>query len=1014
MKIKVFTVLFAFLISPLAYAQFGKNQVLWEKVEENFYRTAHFDIYHSLDANDPKQMDHFNYIVSYLEASYENLSKELDHRMSETKGRIPIIVYRTHSIFEANHITGPFLPEGVGAFAEPLRNRLVLKVDFLPPLNKTIIAHEMSHIFQFDILSLNFMRVVGGSIGLPQWFIEGGADYLASSFNPYTRDDIRRMQQRGAAANPEKDLPTILALSAGQGNPYSIGSMVFEFIEGRYGKEAANEFLVRGLKEKRLLNILEDISEGEIDSVEKFDQLHRDYWRNLFAKDMIDRPKPYQETDNFKGRTLTPSAHFYPLLSSVLSPDGENVVSISIQKTGIAIVKFPYKEKIEWKKKEEEEEKKDKLDRKIIETWQKPDSKKKVKIQNLTPYFPPKHFEYIIAQRLNVWPNNGTDLDWSDDGTAVAFFARHNRDHALFLIDPETGKILQSIEFPLDQAFTPAFDPTGKEVYFSAAKNITRDIYVVNLETEEVTNLTNSLAFDTAPAISPDGKTLAYVSFVGDFQKLFLLDLATGEKTQLTFNRYNDNSPSFSSDSKTLVYTSERDGRIWNIFTIDIETKETSQWTNFYGGTFTPKFKDDTNKTVYYTAYWQYDQFRSFIYPNFELYEVELKEPVTTFVARDEHESMDWAFRSHESFEYKLDENQILNPEKAPENWHLSGNTAFGGYNTYWGVFGNSTISVSNMMNNNHHIFRFASYGNFFRIIDYSHINQKRRTAWGYGVFSRKLPLNYLYYNLSEGAARQFILNQTVAKEVGFNVFSQYPLNKFNRVEILFEAKKTSFTTFAADPSGFSDLPDVTENDISLFNLFREADNTSLAFSASYVRDTVYYSQNTQGPIIGSAIRTSIKIAPSPFGSLAKYVSVSADARKYFRISEGTLFAVRGTGLYSNNESGDFILMGGSNMLRAYPHGSLVGNRAFYGSAELRFPFIDAIVFPKGILIGPIRGFIFGDYAVANFDNSSFPNQTGVSYGIGLQLLPLNFAWARREIDNFKRWEFDFYVSLNF
>ncbi len=1026
-KVTIFVAILFFL-PILAEAQFGKNKVLWEKVDENYYRSAHFEFYHSLDLNDKWQYEHFNRTVNQLEKTFEYLSKKLDHSLMEGKGRVPVIQYRTHSTFEATHIIGGFLPEGVGAFAESYRNRLVIKMDFLPPLNDTIAAHELSHIFQFDMMKLNLVRVASGQVARQLWFLEGGAEFLANSYRPYTRDDIRRMQQRGVAANPEKDLPSIYQLNQGRANPYTIGAMVFEFIEGKYGSDVALEFLISGLKERgrTLFEILYELTEGDISIEDDFDQAHRNYWSKLFAHEMLSRPMPYQETENFKGRTLTPRGFPYPLTSSVLSPNGEYFVSFSIQKNGISLVKFPARQERPKPKKrrqrgpgiisvqdDDEEDDDDKKEKKETEKERKKRMKKESRPKNLTPKMPPYPIEYLISQKLNTWPFDGFDANWSRDGERIALFAKKRRDHALYIIEPEKGDILQAIEVPLDQSFSPIFDPTGKKVYFSAAKNVTRNIYVVDLETEEVTNLTNDLAFNVAPTVSPDGKTLAYVSFVGDFQKLFLLNLETGEKTQLTFNRFNDSTPSFSEDGEHLIYTSDEDSRIWNIYTIDLTTKTVKQWTNLYGGAFTPRYINQAENRIYYTAYWQYDQFRSFIYPNFELYEATLKKPIREYVMVDKKEPMEWVFRSEDSFWDVLDENQILNPEKAPRNWLLSGRGVAGGYSTYWGMFGYSSISLSDIKSQHHHFFRFALYGNYFRVIDYTYLDQSNRTNWGIGVFSRKIPLQYILYNVTEGSPKQPILNQTIGQEHGASLFAFYPMDKFNRFEFTVEGRRRDYTVFNTSPE-WAAHPDTDPESVQLYNFMQNSSHSNVSFAAAYVRDTVLYSNATQGPLHGNAVRLEAEVSPLSTWSFKRYFKASFDVRKYMRLSAGSLFAVRAEGFWDSSETGDFLLMGGPDKLRGYPYGSIVGNQAAYGSAELRFPIIDAIVFPKGMGIGPFRGFIFADFGIAKFNSNERPSQRGISTGIGIQWLPFNYVWTRREMDGFKFWSNDFFISMNF
>ncbi len=1050
-------------------ANFGKSKVLWEDVPKNYYRSEHFDIYHSMDLTDESQKKHFLEVVNHLEASYAFLSKKFDHELKE---RVPVISYRTHSLFEANYIEPDFMPEGVGAFAEPMRNRLVIKADFLPPLNRTIITHELTHIFQFSLMKLNIFSLMRNSEGRPAWFIEGGADWAANSFSPYTRDDIRRLTQRGAAANPEKDLPTWLDLEHGEGNPYTMGAMVFEFLEAKLGDKVW-QFNKTGLKERSrpLIDIVEELTEGQINSPEKFDQMHRDYWANKYAKEMRERPRPYQETENFKGRSIVPKG--FPMVSGVPSPDGTEMASFSIQKNGLALIVTPIPVEKPYVKKKKRRVLFFSLNQEVENN----------KPRNLTKSYPPIPWEYPVVQLLDTWPFNGFDLDWWQDPSwtvkfrdarneldnykdeflklkenrekdrtkakerakqivaleekikseskiiedlnkmpnvsKIAFFARKGRDHKLFMIDARMGKILNEVDIPLDQAFSPAFSPDGKKIYFSAAKNVTRSIYEVNLETSRVSQVTTAGNFDTAPAVSPDGRLMVYVSFVGDFQKLFILDLNTGDHKQITKGRWNENSPSFSRDGKTILYTSDRDSGVWNLYTQSFEGK-INQLTNFFGGVFTPKFAPGSTDKVYLTAYWQYDQFRNFIYPNFELYELNLKKPITEDLDDGDHAAttpdyMKYAFRKENLFPTGLDENQVLNPEKQPNRWKLSGRSAYGGYSTYYGMYTYTAMTITNLLQDKNHFVRFATSGDF-RLADYSYVDMSKRLNWGFTAYDQKLPMYYLYYDIIKQNPNQVVINYAWTEQMGADIVGAYPIDKFNRFESRIRLKKKTFL-LGVDSQTIQDFPEYfMSTDLGLARLFEDANGTSVSLLGAYVRDTVLYSQNTEGPYVGNALRAQFEYAPPLGGKLLSYSSALVDARKYLPLSRGSLLALRGTGLWGTDRSGDFMLMGGTDIIRGYPYGGLVGNQAFYGSAELRFPLVDAVIFAPGIPVGPIRGFLFGDYGVARFTKEDFPLQKGISYGAGLEfnfIMPMKFTLSKRNLDGYDAWKYDFYVKFN-
>jgi Tol biopolymer transport system component len=1021
---KLMFLLVAFLFIPsFVFAQFGKNKVGGSD-DVRYIETPHFKIYHWMDTSDSNQRFHLEEMTNQLEGSYEFISDTYQHPLSE---KIIVIIHKTHKQFEANRVdsSGGFLPESVGAFAEPIRNRMVLKLDFLPPLNRTIVTHELEHIFYFDMAKLGLLG--GVFSGHPSFFVEGvRADFMANWYSPYTRDDIRRMIQRGIASGPNMYLPTWDMMMSGRCsfprvcNPYIVGAMVAEFIRDKFGEDAVLRFIKEGTSAGggRLMEVLYGITGGVINR-SNFDQMHRDYWSERYQRDMLDKQRPYQTTSSFIGRSITPEESPYYTLSPVVSPDGERLSCFTIGDTGVTIVSFPIGNKpVLYSRRNPDIYSVDEKDNGNTQEDSREDNHKV-----LYDKLPPRPYEYLISQGLITWPFNGFDLDWDRNGNTLVFFARKD-DHVLVLMDAETGKIQREVELPLDQGFSPSFSPSGKVVYFSASKNVTRDIYAYDLERNVLMNVTDDLAFDTAPVISPDGTRLIYVSFTGDFQKLFMINLTSKVKTQLTFNRYNDSSPSWSDDGQYVVYTSDepmlvenknganRNGMVWNLYTMNIETREISQWTDFFGGVFTPRFARDNNKKIYYVAYWQYDQIYNTIVPNFKLYEASLKEPIRTFLSIDNDEPNYWAFRRTDLFKIGLDENQVINPLDAPKSWQLMPRGSYFGYNTYWGAFANSGFDLNSILGDERHSALFAYNGSFFRYVDYSYLNQRKRLQWGAFISDYKYPLYYAFRDIVKQNPEQPILNQTAMEKFEIGAIATYPINKFTRLEGSFRIRNTSFDTFLASGQG----SDLSTNDTSLLDFFGRSNRHSNLLSGAFIRDTVLYSGYTQGPWHGNALRLEFEIAPPSIGNSANYVSFNIDARKYMRISPGSLLALRSTVMWNSNANGNFILMGGTNTLRGYPYGSLIGNRAVYTSAELRFPILDGIVFPKGIGVGPFRGLAFIDVGATSFSNNDLPDQKGLSYGSGIQLnffMPMNFVWTKTDWHGYDRWRSDFYISTN-
>ena len=76
--------------------------------------------------------------------------------------------------------------EGVGAFAEPTRQRIVLPIDDPPDLLYRLIVHELTHQFEFDIIPTSLIRR-----SVPLWMNEGLSDYMTGIWQPLDLASIR-------------------------------------------------------------------------------------------------------------------------------------------------------------------------------------------------------------------------------------------------------------------------------------------------------------------------------------------------------------------------------------------------------------------------------------------------------------------------------------------------------------------------------------------------------------------------------------------------------------------------------------------------------------------------------------------------------------------------------------------------------------------------------------------------------------------------------------------------------
>ena len=109
-------------------------------------------------------------------SAYQHVSTELKHDLG---AKVPLVLFKTQAEFQQQNVIPSEVPEGVAAFAEPTRDRMVLPIDEPPDQLYRLITHELTHIFEFDIIPRGLVQR-----GIPLWVDEGLSDYMAGVWNP--------------------------------------------------------------------------------------------------------------------------------------------------------------------------------------------------------------------------------------------------------------------------------------------------------------------------------------------------------------------------------------------------------------------------------------------------------------------------------------------------------------------------------------------------------------------------------------------------------------------------------------------------------------------------------------------------------------------------------------------------------------------------------------------------------------------------------------------------------------
>lgn len=150
-------------------------------------------------------------------------------------------------------------------------------------------------------------------------------------------------------------------------------------------------------------------------------------------------------------------------------------------------------------------------------------------------------------------------------------------------IAPESPNVSQ-VTFAHDGAvFDPVVSADGLFVVFASTQHRpTADIYLKQVNSRVVTQLTSDPAHDAMPAISPDGSRIAFTSNRAGSWDIFVMPIAGGRPLQITADPAHEVHPSWSPDGSKIVFSrlGSTSGR-WEMWVVDAHNSATSQFIGY-------------------------------------------------------------------------------------------------------------------------------------------------------------------------------------------------------------------------------------------------------------------------------------------------------------------------------------------------------------------------------------------------------------------------------------------------
>lgn len=556
-KLLLLIVLFCSCLNAQAQ-YFGQNKMRYKKLDFEVKETPHFNLYYYME-NDSLLNNFAKESELWYELHQQIFRDTFDHKN-------PLIIYNNHPDFQQTTAIQGNISVGTGGVTEGLKNRVVMPIMQVNSQTRHVLGHEMVHAFQYHSLIEGDSTQLENIGNLPLWMVEGMAEYLSVG----KKDAFTAMWMRDAYLN--KDIPTLKDLTeSNKYFPYRYGQAFWSYIGSTYGDTVIVPLFKATAKYGYQMAVRRVLGYDEATVSSLWRQAIENTYKPLLT-DTTKKPVGDIIIDkNNAGNTN---------VSPAISPDGKYVAFLS-EKDLFSIDLYLA------------------------------DAQTGEILRKLTSRISNSHideFSYIESAG-----------SFSPDSRKFAYSVFSEGRNKLMITDVSNGKTLLTEGMGEVGEFSNiTWAPDGNSVVFSGLKQGQSDLYQYNIQTKELTQLTNDPYSEYHPSFSHDGKHLVFSTDRGSFKRgdksvnisfnLSLMDMSTHQIVDLpVFPTANNLNPQFSGDDTQIYFLSNRDG-FRNLYRYTIETNATEQLTEYFTGIsgiteYSPALSVSANDDILYSYY---------------------------------------------------------------------------------------------------------------------------------------------------------------------------------------------------------------------------------------------------------------------------------------------------------------------------------------------------------------------------------------------------------------------------
>ena len=146
---------------------------------------------------------------------------------------------------------------------------------------------------------------------------------------------------------------------------------------------------------------------------------------------------------------------------------------------------------------------------------------------------------YDLDKKSSTWltqSERSTYPDWSPDGQRIVYVAHENSVANLYTMSTDGSDKRRITNYVYDtQILNPHYSPDGNSIVFAMAdKEANLDLFILELDSDDIRRLTDDPAADYDPVWHPGGDFVSYTSHASSTPNIHTINLSTGASKQVS------------------------------------------------------------------------------------------------------------------------------------------------------------------------------------------------------------------------------------------------------------------------------------------------------------------------------------------------------------------------------------------------------------------------------------------------------------------------------------------------